>query len=99
MTPTAPIAGTRYDDVTREALTVALGGDYRARRVSIGPRSGIVTPHRDDNDELDRNDLAAQIYAICHDLASNNGQYTGGAFTSGTSGYYIPAPDLEQGTN
>lgn len=94
MTTSSPIAGTSYDQVAREALTAALTGDYRARQVFIGPRRGIITPHNDAAGQLDRNDLAAQIYAICHDLASTTGCYTGGAFTSGGSGYFIPAPDM-----
>ena len=93
---TTPIVGARYDDVVQCALAAAAdAGDYRARRIMVGPRAGIVTPHRDQHGQLDRADLAAQIYAITHDLASNNGQYTGGVFVSGSEGYYIPAPDQE----
>lgn len=93
---TAPITGTRYDDVVHDALAVAQAGDYRARHVTVGSRAGIVTPHRDENGQLDRNDLAAQIYALAHGLASDNGQYTGGAFVSGSEGYFIAAPDTDQ---
>lgn len=93
---TTPIAGARYDDVVQRTLAAAHAGDYRARRVMVGPRTGIVTPHRDDRGQLDSADLAAQVYAITHDLPSNNGQYTGGAFVSGSEGYYIPAPEFDQ---
>ncbi|MFJ5872818.1 hypothetical protein ACIQD2_16930 [Dietzia maris] len=93
---TAPITGTRYDNVVHDALAVAQAGDYRARHVTVASRTGIVTPHRDENGQLDRNDLAAQIYALAHGLASDNGQYTGGAFVSGSEGYFIAAPKTDQ---
>lgn len=93
---TAPITGTRYGVVVHDALAAVQAGDFRARHVSVGSRAGIVTPHRDDRGQLDRDDLAAQIYAIAHDLASDNGQYTGGAFISGSEGYCIHAPDPDQ---
>lgn len=90
---TAPIIGSRYDHVVREGLATAEAGDYRARRVAVGPRGGIVTPHRDKHGQLDRDDLAAQVYAICHDLSSNNGEYTGGRFIADSNAYCISAPD------
>ncbi|MCT1435643.1 hypothetical protein M3G57_17780, partial [Dietzia maris] len=93
---TAPITGARYDDVVLDALSVAHAGDYRAQHVTIGPKKGIVTPHRDENGQLDRNDLAAQIYALAHGLASDTGDYAGGAFVSGNDGYFIAAPDADQ---
>lgn len=94
MDTAAPITGTNYYDVTRDALAVAQDGDYRARRIAVGSRAGIVTPQRTAAGQLDRNDLAAQIYALCHGLTSTTGRYTDGAFTSDGDAYCIPAPDL-----
>ena len=90
-----PIHGTRYDDVVQAALDAAEAGDYRARHVSIGPRGRVINPHRDEHGQLDRDDLAAQIYATAHDLTSNNGSYAGGCFVSGSEGYFIAAPTKE----
>jgi len=97
MTTTAPaITGARYDTVTRAALLAALSGDWRARRVTIAGRSGIITPHRTSGGALDRDDLAAQIWAICHDLPSTTGRYTSGIFASTAGGHYVAAPLLDE---
>ena len=90
------VAGGNGFESVHDALAVAQAGDYRARHVTVGSRAGIVTPHRGENGQLDRNDLAAQIYALAHDLASDKGQYAGGAFVSGSEGYCIHAPDPDQ---
>ena len=95
MTTADPLTGARYDDVTTAALRAALAGDWRARRVTVATRTGIITPHRDPDGHLDRDDLAAQVWAICHDLPSLSGRYTGGCYVSAAGGHYIAAPDLD----
>ena len=85
-----PLRATSVDDLTRNAVAAAQAGDHRARRVTIGPRSGIVTPHTTPDGDLDADDLAAQIWALANDAPSDNGAYTEGTFTSGGEAHFIP---------
>lgn len=85
-----PLRATTVDDLTRAAVAAALAGDHRARRVSIGPRAGIVTPHTDPDGDLDADDLAAQVWALANDCPADNGTYTEGVFTSGGETHMIP---------
>jgi len=98
MDPLTPISGTDLDTVTLQALARARAGERSAFPVRIGSRGGVVTPHRDDEGTLDADDLAAQVYALAHDLPSADGRYTGGAFASGGTLYWVgaapPAPEL-----
>lgn len=68
-----PITGTRVDTVLEEIVSIALCGDFRARRVTLWGAAGIVpdrtaviTPHRDRRGLVDEQDLIGQIYALAH---------------------------------
>jgi hypothetical protein len=65
----APIRG-RYPDVVNAAIHFALRGDFRARRVTVGPRSAIITPERRPDGRIDGASIAAQVYAMCMDAYS-----------------------------
>lgn len=79
-TPTSPaivggmtshITGTHHRKVIRQFLEVAEHGDFCNMRVTLlgqpvvlHDRTGLVTPHRNLNGELDADDLAAQVWPI-----------------------------------
>lgn len=73
----APIRG-RYPDVVNAAIHFALRGDFRARRVTVGPRSAIITPERRPDGRIDGSSIAAQVYAMCMDAYSATATYTNG---------------------
>lgn len=75
-----PLRGS-YPDVVEAAIHLARRGDFRARRISIGPRSAIVTPQRRADGGVDAAGLAAQVYAVCIDAYSATGHYTDGIYT------------------
>lgn len=90
MTTPEPLHAANVNDLTRAAVAAAQAGDHRARRVSIGPRVGIVTPHTDPDGDLDADDLAAQIWALANDTPSDDGTYAEGMFTHDGISYCIP---------
>ncbi|MDN5724048.1 MAG: hypothetical protein L0H20_13820 [Corynebacterium sp.] len=85
-----PLQAATIDALTRAAVADAQAGEHRARRVSIGPRGGIVTPRTDDHGDLDADDLAAQIWALATDTPADDGIYTEGVFTSNGETHMIP---------
>lgn len=93
MTAAKPLRSTSLRELMRLAVNLARDGDHRARRVTIGPRSGIVTPHTDDGGNLDAADLAAQVWAIGHDEPSDDGTYTDGYYTHQGVSHVVYAPD------
>lgn len=94
MTTAEPLRSTNLRELMRDTVNLARAGDHRARRVTIGPRSGIVTPHHSPDGELDAADLAAQVWAIGHDEPSDTGTYTEGYYTHQGVPHivYAPAP-------
>lgn len=87
-----PLSRANLPELIRDTVTAARTGDHRARQVTIGPRTGIVTPHLDQDGNLDASDLAAQVWALAHDEPSDSGRYTGGIFVSRGIGHYVQAP-------
>lgn len=90
MSSPEPLRATSVIALIRAAVTDAQAGDFRARRVTIGPRAGIVTPHADPDGDLDADDLAAQIWALANDCPADDGTYTEGVFTSNGETHLIP---------
>lgn len=88
-----PLQSTNLRDLMHATVTLARSGDHRARRITIGPRSGIVTPHTDTNGTLDADDLAAQVWALGHDEPSDTGTYTRGYYTSNGTARIVCAQD------
>lgn len=93
MSTAKPLHSTRLRDLIYQAVTLARAGDHRARQITIGPRSGIITPHTDDQGNLDADDLAAQVWSIGHDEPSDTGTYTRGYYTSNGITRLVGAPE------
>ncbi|EYT50584.1 hypothetical protein DQ226_18580 [Dietzia maris] len=90
MSTPEPLRAATVVELTHAVVMAALDGDRRARRVSIGHRAGIVTPHTDPDGDLDADDLAAQVWALANNLAADDGTYAEGIFTSGGRTYTVP---------
>lgn len=88
-----PLHSTSLRDLLRQTVNLARAGDHRARRITIGPRSGIVTPHTKPNGTLDADDLAAQVWSLGHDEPSDTGTFTGGFYTSRGVSRLVYAPE------
>lgn len=88
-----PLTATNLRELMHDAVALARAGDHRARRITIGPRSGVITPHADAQGNLDADDLAAQVWAIGHDEPSDTGTYTGGFYTSNGTSRLVYAPE------
>lgn len=88
-----PLSATSLRELMSAAVRLARSGDHRARWVTIGPRSGIVTPHTDADGNLDADDLAAQIWALGHDEPSDTGTYARGYYASNGVARIVYAPE------
>ncbi|MEW1939397.1 hypothetical protein ACIQCV_15770 [Dietzia maris] len=93
MATAEPLHSTNLRELMRATVALARSGDHRARRVTIGPRSGIVTPHTDTAGNLDAADLAAQVWAIGHDEPSDTGTYADGYYTHQGVAHIVYAPE------
>lgn len=93
MATAEPLHSTNLRELMRNTVALARAGDHRARRITIGPRSGIVTPHTDTDGNLDAADLAAQVWAIGHDEPSDTGSYTDGYYTHQGVAHIVYAPE------
>lgn len=90
MSTPEPLRAASVDNLTRATVTAAQAGDHRARRITIGTRTGIVTPHTTPGGQLDTDDLAAQVWALANDAPADDGTYTEGSFTSQGEAHFVP---------